>query len=90
MLTPPGTYVTYVTGAASIIPALGARILDIDWPRPPAGVTFPRYVRLLYTIAVQTMTAGAVGAWAVLDRIDQPSIAAGYLGGYPAGITVAN
>lgn len=88
----PGSYTTYVSGAAYVIPAVGTRLLNIDWPRPPDGVTggFPRFVRLLYTVAVQTMTAGKVGAWAVLDRHDQPQLAAGTLGGYPAGITVSN
>lgn len=86
----PGTYVTYITGPAQIIPVAGARILNIDWPRPPAGTTFPRFVRLLYTVAVQTMTAGALGAWAVLDRDDQPQTSAAAYGAYPAGITVAN
>lgn len=86
----PGSYVTYVTGPALVIPAVGAYLLDIDWPRPPSGTTFPRYVRLLYTVAVQTMTAGKLGAWAVLDRMDQPQVASGVLGGYAAGITIAN
>lgn len=88
----PGSYTTYVTGFAFVIPAAGARLLNIDWPRPPDGVTggFPRFVRLLYTVAVQTMTAGKVGAWAVLDRDDQPQLTAGRYSGYPAGITIAN
>jgi hypothetical protein len=86
----PGTYTTYLTGPALVIPAAGARLLNIDWPRPPAGTTFPRFVRLLYTVAVQTMTAGKLGAWAVLDRDDQPQLSATQYGGYPAGITVNN
>lgn len=86
----PGSYVTYATGPAAVIPAVGTRLLELDWPRPPSGAAFPRFVRLLYTVAVETMTAGAVGAWAVLDRHDQPQLVAGVLGGYPAGITVSN
>lgn len=86
----PGSYTTYITGPALVIPAVGANLLAIDWPRPPAGTAFPRFVRLLYTVAVQTMTAGAVGAWAVLDRVDHPQLASGVLSGYPAGLTVAN
>lgn len=86
----PGSYTTYITGPASVIPAVGARLLKIDWPMPPAGVVYPRFVRILYTVAVQTMTAGAVIAAAVLDRDDQPLLAAGLLGGYPAGLIVAN
>lgn len=86
----PGSYTTYITGPALVIPVAGARLLGIDWPRPPAGTAMPRFVRLLYTVAVQTMTAGAVGAWAVLDRDDQVQLAAATYGGYPAGITIAN
>lgn len=86
----PGSYTTYITGPALVIPAVGARLLNIDWPRPPDGTTFPRFVRMLYTVAVQTMSAGAIGAWAVIDRDDQPQLTVGRYGGYPAGITVAN
>jgi len=86
----PGTWTTYITGPALVVPAAGARLLNIDWPRPPAGTVYPRFVRLLYTVAVQTMTAGALGAWAVLDRDDQPQLTATATGGYPAGITVSN
>lgn len=86
----PGSYVTYAVGPTFVIPAVGARLLEIDWPRPPSGADYPRFVRLLYTVAVQTMTAGAVRAYAVVDRHDQPQTAVGTLGGYPAGLTVAN
>lgn len=86
----PGSYTTYITGPVTTIPGVGARLLEIDWPRPPSGAAFPRFVRLLYTVATQTMTAGAVAAYAVLDRHDQPQLLAGVLSGYPAGITVAN
>lgn len=85
----PGTYVTMVTGPLYVIPALGAQLLNIDMPRPKDG-NLPRFLRLLYTVATQTMTAGTVNAHLVIDREDQPNIAAGYLGGYQAGINVAN
>lgn len=85
----PGTYVTMATGPTYTIPGVGTRLLDIDLPRPKDG-NLPRFLRLLYTVAVQTMTAGKVNAHLVLDRFDQPSQAAGVVGAYPAGITVAN
>lgn len=70
----------------------GSRLLDMDMPRPPDGIAIPRYLRLLYTVAGATMTAGAVSSFIVLDRDDQPyqSTDNSILGGYPAGITVAN
>lgn len=70
----------------------GARLLDMDFPRPPAGVAIPRFVRLLYTIGGATMTAGTVTAGVVLDRFDQPynSTVNATIGGYPAGLTVSN
>lgn len=68
----------------------GARLLDMDMPRPPAAVAIPRFLRLLYT----TVGACAVSlqSYIVLDRDDQPysSTTNQTLGGYPAGITVAN
>ena len=70
----------------------GERLLDMDMPRPPAGIAVPRYLQLLYTVATATMTAGAVSAYIVLDRDDvmYNSTNNATAGGYPAGITVAN
>lgn len=87
-----GSYTTYALSPVIALASLtaGARLWDIDWPRPAPASPLPRFVRLLYSIAGATTTTGTVTAYAVLDRIDQPSQAAGYLGGYPAGITVAN
>lgn len=84
-----GTWVTSVTSALFTIPTAGTRLLDIDMPRPKFG-TPARFCRLLYTVATQDMSAGALGAWVVLDRFDQPSTAGGVLGGYPPGLVVAN
>lgn len=84
-----GAYVTMATGPSYVVPVVGAQLLNMDMPRPKDG-NVPRFLRLLYTVAVQTMTAGAVAAYIVLDREDQLSQAAGYLGAYPAGITVSN
>lgn len=90
----PAAYSTWWTSPTYALATLvqGARLLDIDFPRPPAGIAVPRFVRLLYTVGGATMTAGAVYAFVVLDREDQMYQSTGNatLGGYPAGITVSN
>lgn len=70
----------------------GSRLLDMDFPRPPDGIAVPRYVRLLYTVGTATMTAGTIYANVVLDRDDQMYNGTdnSVLGGYPAGINIAN
>jgi hypothetical protein len=70
----------------------GARLLDMDMPRPPAGIAIPRFLRMQYIIAGAVGTAGSVFAAIVLDRHDQAyqSTSNATLGGYPAGINVAN
>jgi hypothetical protein len=70
----------------------GARLMDMDFPRPPAGIAVPRFVKLQYTIGAAVATAGSLFAAIVLDRHDQmyQSTANSTLGGYPAGINVAN
>lgn len=70
----------------------GARLLNIDFPRPPQGVAVPRFCRLLYSVATATITAGQVVAGVVLDRDDQMynSTDNATLGGYRAGLNVAN
>ncbi|TXH51066.1 MAG: hypothetical protein E6Q97_19185 [Desulfurellales bacterium] len=69
----------------------GARLYDMDMPRPPAGIAIPRFLRLAY-ITVGTHTAGAIQAWLALDRDDQPyqSTNNAVLGGYPPGLAVSN
>jgi len=90
----PGAYVSWWSSPIYALATLaaGARLLDMDFPRPPAGVPVPRFVRLLYTIAGATTTAGTVFSAIVLNRIDQMynSTDNATLGGYRAGITVAN
>lgn len=88
----PSTYNTYVSSPIYAVAALtaGARLLDIDWPRPPAGVVMPRFVRFLYQVATATITAGTVSAYVVLDRQDQIVSAAGFQSAYPPGLTVNN
>jgi len=89
----PAAWTTWYTSPAVALADLvvGQRILNIDMPRPPGGVAIPRFVRLLYTI-VGTMTGGEVISGLVLDRNDQPysGTVSETLGGYPAGINVAN
>lgn len=70
----------------------GARLLDMDMPRPPAGVAIPRFLQLQYVVGGATTTAGNVSSYIVLDRPDQPYLSTNnaILGGYPAGITIAN
>ena len=86
-------WTTWMSSAAIADASLtaGNRIWRIDFPRPPAGIAIPRFCRLLYT-TLGTHTAGTVVAGVVLDRDDQPFAGtnSGVLGGYPAGITVAN
>lgn len=89
----PGSYVSWwaspVYAEATLV--AGARLYDMDFPRPPAGVGIPRFLRLFY-VSVGTHSAGALGAWIVGDRQDQYYSSTGnsVSGGYPAGITVSN
>lgn len=89
----PSTFNTWYTSPAIALAALnaGSRLFDMDLPRPPDGIAIPRFIRLAY-ITLGTMTAGTINAYLVLDRIDQPysSTDNSVLGGYPAGINIAN
>ena len=69
---------------------VGARLMDMDMPRPPAGVVVPRFLKLVYT-TVSTCNP-TVEAFIVLDRHDQmyQSTTNQTLGGYPAGIYISN
>src|SRR5258708_7148209 len=70
----------------------GARLYDMDMPRPPDGIAVPRFLRLLYTVGAAAVTAGAVSSYIVLDRDDRmyQGTDNSVQGGYPAGINVAN
>ena len=70
----------------------GGRLMDMDMPRPPDGIAVPRYLKLVYTVGGATMTAGTVSAFLVIDRMDQMynSTNNATMGGYQAGINVAN
>lgn len=70
----------------------GARLMDMDFPRPPDGIAIPRFLRLSYVIGTATMTAGIVEAMIILDRMDQfySGTNNAVLSGYQPGITVQN
>src|SRR6266567_4581322 len=82
----PGTFVVMVTGPTVLLAGLiaGARILDIDMPRPAPGQPLPRFLQLGY-VSVGTFTGGLqrVQGYLVLDRVDQPEQANAVMGGYP-------
>lgn len=89
----PAAFSTWYTSPTYLLATMnqGSRLLDIDFPRPPDGVAVPRFVKLSYT-TTGTFTAGNISAFVVLDRIDQmyQSTDNSVLGGYQAGINVAN
>lgn len=90
----PAAFSTWWVSPAYALAVLnaGSRLFDMDMPRPPDGIAIPRYLRLLYTVGAATMTAGAISAYLVLDRDDQvyQGTDNSILGGYPAGINIAN
>lgn len=89
----PGSYATWWTSPTYTLAQLvaGARLYDMDLPRPPAAVGIPRFLRLQY-VSTGTFTSGAILGTIVLDRHDQSYQGTNnaILGGYPAGIVVAN
>lgn len=70
---------------------VGARLFDMDMPRPPAAVAYPRFLQFAYT-TVGTHGAGKIRMALVIDRHDQvmQGTNEGVLGSYPAGINIAN
>jgi hypothetical protein len=89
----PSAFTTWWTGPATPLASLGAgaRLYDMDMPRPPAGVAVPRFLQLSYTVA-GSGTGGVIKAYIVLDRHDQMYNATNNAihGGYPAGIIITN
>jgi len=94
-----GSYTTMVTMPAAVLGSTintngGARLMDMDVPRPPAGMSIPRFLKLLYTVASGpfTGTTNYLLGTIVLDRADQIYNATNNViwGGYAPGITVAN
>lgn len=90
--TDNSTWDTYATSPALAAATLvaGQRLFDIDLPRPAAGKSIPRYLRLNYTVGTGVFSAGAVTSALVMQRQDQPVSSAGVASGYPSGFTVSN
>jgi hypothetical protein len=89
----PAAWSTWWTSPVVLTASLtaGARLYDMDMPRPPAGIAVPRFLRMLFTSA-GTFTGGSIEACIVLDRMDQMYNATNnaIMGGYPAGIIISN
>jgi len=91
----PAGFVTYYSSPVTTIAALNQsqRLMDMDMPRPPAGIAEPRFLQLSYTIVGPfTGTTNFILGTLVLDRADQVynALNNAQWGGYPAGVTVAN
>jgi hypothetical protein len=90
----PNAFVAWWTSPVYALATLvaGARLMDMDMPRPPAGVAIPRFLQLNYTIVGTMSGGGTLKSFIVLDRMDQSyqSTSNAVMGGYPAGITIAN
>jgi len=82
--TDNSTWDTYTLSSAYAAAALtaGARLHDIDVPRPGAGQAAPRYIRLNYVVGTGVFSAGALTAAVLGDR--QENIT------YAPGTTVTN
>ena len=80
---------SYTIAGGFLVP--GARLMDMDVPRPPAGVPEPRYLKLNFAIT-GTMSGSNIFGAIVLDRFDQVynAFVNSVSGGYVAGVTVAN
>jgi hypothetical protein len=91
----PAAFVSWWTGPVTTLASgfltAGTRLYDMDMPRPPAGQPVPRFLQMSYTIA-GAGTGGALKAFIVLDRDDQMynTTNNAIMGGYPAGVIVAN
>lgn len=90
----PAAFSTWWSSPAYALATLvqGARLFDMDMPRPPDGIAIPRFIQLLYTVGAATTTAGNVSSYLVLDRHDAvyQGTLNSTLGGYPPGIVIQN
>jgi len=86
-----GAFTTMIAGPVVVEANLivGARLFEVDMPRPVPGQALPRFIQLQY-VTVGTHTAGKLSGQLVLDRHDQPLQSNAVLGGYAAGVNVAN
>src|SRR5215472_694465 len=64
---------TYYSSPAIATASLvaGARLMDMDVPRPPQGIAEPRFLRLNFTVGGSNFTNATIFAGLVLDRMDQ-------------------
>jgi hypothetical protein len=90
----PAAFSTWWSSPAILTASLvaGARLFDMDMPRPPQGIAIPRYLQLNYTVGGSNATTGTINSYLVLDRDDQfySGTNNAIMGGYVAGINVAN
>lgn len=75
-----GTYQTLAVSKAYAIADLtaGSRLFPIDLPSIGGAQTPYEFLKLIYTVASATFTAGKVGAWLTADRDDQNAYASGF------------
>ena len=93
----PGSYTTMWTSPAILLASTalaGTYLANIDVPRTVPGQPIPRYLQLQFIASgtytwTGTQATGGIEACIVIDRFDQLQNT-GYIGGYPAGITIAN
>lgn len=89
----PAAFSTWWTSPVYVLATLnaGSRLMNMDFPRPPDGIAVPRFVKLSY-VTIGTFTAGVLFSAVVLDRDDQmyQGTDNSIIGGYQAGINVAN
>jgi hypothetical protein len=91
-----GAFTTYYASPSYTVAGgflvAGARLMDMDVPRPPAGVPEPRFLKLNFAVSGGTFTGSNIFGAIVIDRFDQVynALVNSTSGGYPAGVTVAN
>ena len=90
----PAGFTTYYSSTAATLAQLngGQRLMDMDMPRPPAGIAIPRFLQLSWTNSGSFGGTGFLLGTLVLDRADQVYNATNNAiwGGYAPGVVVAN